>query len=888
MADKVIKAKDPILRLSDQELLFQKRPGLTSRSKAIVMVDVAKVDASLAKNPAAYVGPGGEGEIAGRVAGAHEFFEKARAEKIPVHLSDFYFRPGTKELAISDGRHRFAALRERGATVIPVSVDKEDAEEVARLFGADPKDRVRDVTGEARKAAREKTKRENALAREAVLAERKERERVLKAAAEKGLPAKIEVKKAPISIAPPKKAATAPKSPTATSSRRTSGSRKRPAVPELAERVFRAHLTQLHRHVEMNGVHGLKRMYADARGELVDRLRGVGKLSESVEARSIRAMLAQVDAVSARLGRRLKDHLRDVGKTAVEMGAKHGTDEFRVLEEHFSGTTPVLNVEKPAVFRGLVKDVDSSLLRRHSLQAGTWTSGAVLNMEKRLSVSAMTGKHLEHVVDDLVSELDTERWKAERIVRTEMSYAHGAAKQRSLQETAADFDRPLMKRLIETFDDRTGDDSFLLHGQTVPVDKPFTWKKKKAGGWVLVEFMHPPNRPNDRAVVIPWNPEWDADADDSEKPLTMGELSGAPPTRWRSRTGVAIPPGHRPGKAYGREDYVDPRPLEEPPPPPPPEDEEVELPPPPPPKHSVKKPPPKQVPVGALDQRLQGETRLKGERRYAAKPKAMKKVEKFFGKPVTPEELARLSGMPPGGGHVEVTTSPVSSSWRKDEDVKVSVRYVRPPETFSVGGQKFEVEWYDNEKVRVTSKSGAVARIAYADKGLRVDEGEVSKELLDLLTSEVTSGKVVSYKSFRTVAKAQDGSTYIKNDFLEVFPSGSGVGTEIFARQIREAERLGVSKIKTEAVRTPALNGYYTWARLGYDGPVPYELKEKFPGVERVSEIVSTPEGLARWKEVGDSFSGDFDVKKGSYSRNVLERYLGAKAKKEGGGGGSR
>jgi len=554
MSKSIITAKDPILRLSDHGLLFQKRPG--NSSQVVVLVDVSKVDASLSKDLGLYVGPGGTGEIEGRVAGAHAFFEKARAEKIPVHMSEFHVRTDTGELGINDGRHRFAALRERGATVVPVMVYKEDAEEIARRFGAEPSDRVIDVTGQTRREAREKARQELQRARESIERQRQERERALTEAKTKGEPAKIQGP-TPVAIPPPR--------PIVTPSPTTSSSEKLPApkkttrrvkklpgggapIPKLAEDVFFAHLSQLHRHVEMNGVVGLKRMYADARSELLDRLRAIGKLSESVEARSLRAMIAQVDAVTAKLGGRLKDHLSNVSSTAVEMGATHGTEEFRALEEHFTGTTPVLRVDTPAIFRGLVKEVDSSLLRRHSIQAGTWTANAVLNMEKRLGVSSMTGKHLEHVVDDLVSELDTERWKAERIVRTEMSYAHGASKQRTMQETAAEFG-PLMKRLIETFDDRTGDDSFLLHGQTVPVDKPFTWKKKRKGGWVLVEFMHPPNRPNDRAVVIPWNPEWDAS--DEEKPLTLGELASAPTTRWRSKVGVSIPPGHVPGRAYG-------------------------------------------------------------------------------------------------------------------------------------------------------------------------------------------------------------------------------------------------------------------------------------------------------------------------------------------------
>ena len=137
-----------------------------------------------------------------------------------------------------------------------------------------------------------------------------------------------------------------------------------------------------------------------------------------------------------------------------------------------------------------------------------------------------------------------ERWQSERIVRTESHYAHQSAKHRSIELTAKVLDEPLWKRLIETFDDRTGDDSFLLHGQTVPADKPFRWKHKKQGRWIVTDFMHPPNRPNDRGVMIPWDPTWKPMR--GEKPLTQAQLRAARPTRWRKTPGVEIPPSHNP------------------------------------------------------------------------------------------------------------------------------------------------------------------------------------------------------------------------------------------------------------------------------------------------------------------------------------------------------
>lgn len=327
-------------------------------------------------------------------------------------------------------------------------------------------------------------------------------------------------------------------------------SRGPPTTRTFAERLIEAHLKQLERHVHRNGVKGLEALYKEAKADLYDRLHAVGPLSEAATATQIRAMLAQVEGVLEVMGGRIFRHLQDTAGTAATIGARHGVDEYKRLAEHFTGTAPVLSLDRAAIFRNLVGDATSSLLFRHQLQTRTWTASAISSMERSLSVGAMAGKSLEAQIKDVMGAggiLEEERWKAERIVRTENSYAHGNTKYRAMKRTEEDVG-PMHKKLIETFDDRTGDDSFLVHGQTVPLNQPFSYKHKRLGKWVVTQYQHPPNRPNDRAVVIPWDPSWEESAE--EKALSKAELNAARPTRWRKSPGVEIPPGHRPGKPY--------------------------------------------------------------------------------------------------------------------------------------------------------------------------------------------------------------------------------------------------------------------------------------------------------------------------------------------------
>ena len=55
-------------------------------------------------------------------------------------------------------------------------------------------------------------------------------------------------------------------------------------------------------------------------------------------------------------------------------------------------------------------------------------------------------------------------------------------------------------------DKRTGEDSKILarNNPIVPIDEPFV---ENSTGKELV-YMHPPNRPNDRAIMIPYRDSW--------------------------------------------------------------------------------------------------------------------------------------------------------------------------------------------------------------------------------------------------------------------------------------------------------------------------------------------------------------------------------------------
>lgn len=161
-----------------------------------------------------------------------------------------------------------------------------------------------------------------------------------------------------------------------------------------------------------------------------------------------------------------------------------------------------------------------------------------------------------------------------------------------------------------------------------------------------------------------------------------------------------------------------------------------------------------------------------------------------------------------------------------------------------------------------------------------VDDAEVE---IHVTQSRIYVGiKHPKYEASRII-----GAAGVYNSSFEVKGKrGGGIGTQVFASQVKHAAAAGLEAISTEAVGSagdPDYNGYYTWARLGYDARLDTtsvsmgRLRANFPEAEKISDLMKTPEGRAYWKENGGGFSGIFDLREGSQSRRVLDAYVAGK-----------
>jgi len=127
-------------------------------------------------------------------------------------------------------------------------------------------------------------------------------------------------------------------------------------------------------------------------------------------------------------------------------------------------------------------------------------------------------------------------------------------------------------------------------------------------------------------------------------------------------------------------------------------------------------------------------------------------------------------------------------------------------------------------------------------------------------------------------------SVYVDSVYMPKGTSGKGYGTAWFDSLINEAQAAGKSEINLLASRMGDDNGYYTWARFGFDAEIPlawrYAIKkEGFTNVTKISDFMSSERGRAWWKANGATIEMSFDLSPNSHSMQTWKNYLEEKTK---------
>lgn len=264
--------------------------------------------------------------------------------------------------------------------------------------------------------------------------------------------------------------------------------------------------TEAQRLLQAKGLAGTRELLGDASRELGRRLAALKGKPDSFRAVQAKRMLTQVGVVQKGLGKGLVGLVEGLGEEAAGVGAEQ-TIKALVDGQKAHGGQP-LALREASMFDRAVAGTRASILTRLG-EAGDegvmarYGTKTVEAFEKRLQLGVATGKSLDEIADDLTEDSPflqgAPRSWAERISRTEV---HGALS-RAGSLAIADADEQLgdvAQILSAVFDDRVGADSLAVHGQCRRVGEEFE-------SW-YGSFAAPPDRPNDRGIVVPQRIAW--------------------------------------------------------------------------------------------------------------------------------------------------------------------------------------------------------------------------------------------------------------------------------------------------------------------------------------------------------------------------------------------
>jgi hypothetical protein len=266
--------------------------------------------------------------------------------------------------------------------------------------------------------------------------------------------------------------------------------------------IVQGHISQVLK-LEDDEAKRVLRSYKRVRQELRDRLDLLPR--GSFTAQRMAGTLAQIDAAIAQMSQNLLQDMSPAVQQSAEMGYDHLISEIQDFEQQFTGAVIPVNLDVVIA----ATETRNFLFNRYESSIQNYSSFVRARMARALSDAVIAQDSTGDVVSDLGKVLQGEEWKLQQIVRTELHNVYNIGKIRGMGELwgEGEGDIPdLKKTLFQPLDSRTGDDSkyTLKIDMVKPINEPFayTWNGKKR------IFMAPPDRPNDRQILIPYREAW--------------------------------------------------------------------------------------------------------------------------------------------------------------------------------------------------------------------------------------------------------------------------------------------------------------------------------------------------------------------------------------------
>lgn len=271
--------------------------------------------------------------------------------------------------------------------------------------------------------------------------------------------------------------------------------------------------------VERVGVFRARKVLQNAELSLQTRIRGLG--NGTFTATSAKATLMQVRQVLKEVKVGVRSTLEGAAPTVADHAAGGVIDYLAQADSEFRGIAQPLALKEAKVLDAGAEGAQASLLRRLASSGEPvenadeepspakegilerYGMNVIDHFEEILQSGVITRASWAEMRANLIEQSSflqgaPASW-AERIVRTELMGAYNRSAFEATREADDQLD-DMVKIISATFDDRTAADSYATHGQIRLPEEAFeTW-------YGLMQ--HPPDRPNDRGIVVPHRISW--------------------------------------------------------------------------------------------------------------------------------------------------------------------------------------------------------------------------------------------------------------------------------------------------------------------------------------------------------------------------------------------
>lgn len=248
--------------------------------------------------------------------------------------------------------------------------------------------------------------------------------------------------------------------------------------------------------VELEQARVMHNYYVGARKRIVQQLVFWSGTDRFTEAR-LEQTLEIIDNVLFDLESYLNQEVRTGSEMLLRESQDHVYRDLEKIEKKFGGLSEI--PIRPSAL--VVTEADNFLINQYSSSMKRYNQELRGRIQRELGEMVIARSTAHQATRAVEGVMNQDLWKVSRIVRTELHNIYSKGKLIKMQNVKDEHIPDLKKGLIHPIDHRTAEDSLKLAdlNPIVDLNEPFRYSYKGK----VREFMTPPDRPNDRAVIVP-------------------------------------------------------------------------------------------------------------------------------------------------------------------------------------------------------------------------------------------------------------------------------------------------------------------------------------------------------------------------------------------------